>query len=546
MKKIAGLIVVIVLSFFMVRPLLGDGYFPVHDDTQIARVVVMGHALRQGQFPVRWVSDLGYGYGYPIFNFYGPLPYYVGGALSAAGASGIVATKFMMGLGLVLSGIFMYVAIADILGISAGILAATLYMYAPYHAVQAYVRGSVGEYWTLAFLPLIFWGLAKIHLNKQTSGVLIGAFGLAGLILSHTILGYVGGMFVGIYSIIVAFRGKRTALMLTLLGFGLSAFFWLPAISEMKYTNVASQVSATSYYHDHFVCLPQLWESPWGFGGSVVGCLDGLSFKLGKIHIVLAGLAMVLGLYFQIFRKKLMRATSMFGCIVFVLSVFFLLPISEPFWGIIPNFPFIQYPWRFLTFGIFGLSLVGATVVSYIPRSVYRGLIVILLVGLVIYVEGKRFAPQFSYKPLPLEFEQISDIQYRASKISDEYLPADVPRPLDVKDTVRDTIVPSGAYTLEVMFESDTYGKYGFHALDATRVVIHKAYFPGWKYWVNSVEQKPIIEHGLPSILIPKGESVAEIRFENTPVRTIGNVISLLSLGVLIYLYDRKNKKTIS
>jgi uncharacterized membrane protein len=67
------------LVFLQVRHLFADGFYPMHDDTQVSRVVVMGRALIHGQFPVRWVSDLGYGYGYPLFNFYGPLPYYVGG-----------------------------------------------------------------------------------------------------------------------------------------------------------------------------------------------------------------------------------------------------------------------------------------------------------------------------------------------------------------------------------------------------------------------------------------------------------------------------------
>ena len=87
MKFRIGLIIVVILSFFMIKPLWVNGYFPMHDDTQVARVVEMGRALRAGQFPVRWVSDLGYGYGYPIYNFYGPLPYYAGGALQAMGVT---------------------------------------------------------------------------------------------------------------------------------------------------------------------------------------------------------------------------------------------------------------------------------------------------------------------------------------------------------------------------------------------------------------------------------------------------------------------------
>ena len=108
MKKIIGCCIVFVLSIFAIRSLFINGYFPMHDDTQVARVVVMAKALSEGQFPVRWVSDLGYGYGYPIFNFYGPLPYYVGGAIHAIGIDSVVATKWMFGIGAVTAAISMW------------------------------------------------------------------------------------------------------------------------------------------------------------------------------------------------------------------------------------------------------------------------------------------------------------------------------------------------------------------------------------------------------------------------------------------------------
>ena len=92
-RHIFSLIVLLLLSFGAIRPLLAKGFFPMHDDTQVGRVIVMGKALRNGQFPVRWVSDLGYGYGYPLFNYYGPLPYYVGGFLYALGLPAVEATK---------------------------------------------------------------------------------------------------------------------------------------------------------------------------------------------------------------------------------------------------------------------------------------------------------------------------------------------------------------------------------------------------------------------------------------------------------------------
>src|SRR3989304_8222601 len=107
-KNIFPILIVLILSFFSIKPLLMSGFFPIHDDTQVARVYEMGKALSDGMFPVRWVSDLGYGYGYPIFNFYAPLAYYIGGFFNLIGFDALVATKIMFALGILLSGIFMY------------------------------------------------------------------------------------------------------------------------------------------------------------------------------------------------------------------------------------------------------------------------------------------------------------------------------------------------------------------------------------------------------------------------------------------------------
>ncbi len=545
MKKIAGLLIVLAASFLMIRSLFISGYFPMHDDTQVARVVVMGRALRAGSRSR--VSRARRRYGYPIFNFYGPLPYYVGGVLYALGLSGLTATKIMMGTGLVLAGVTMYLAIADISGISAGIFAAVFYMFAPYHGVQAYVRGAVGEYYALIFLPLILWGFWRIRSKKSTvSGILLGAAGTFGLIVSHTILGYVGMFLAGFAAIALSVHTAQWKKIWTvvLLGLGLSAFFWLPAIWEMKYTSVAGQINSGSNFRDHFVCLSQLWNSPWGFGGSAKGCLDGMAFKVGKEYLLI-GLAVLLAALAGFIRGKRERLLIAAGTVIFLVSVFFMLSISASVWNILPFFAYVQYPWRFLAFAIFGISLVVSQIVSLFRSTLLRFAVTSLCVGLLLFVEAKRFVPQYTYSRPEADFESAEDIRFRVSKISDEYLPPSVPRPSTARDIVHDTIPESALYTSEIRQLSDTYVKIAFQAQEPTMAKTNIAYFPGWQYIVNVTDTVPQIENGLPVITIPSGDSVVQMWFRNTPVRSIADIISLVSLGTCFYVYD-KRKKTIS
>ncbi len=544
-KYFTGIVIVIIVSLFALQSLIGSGYFPMHDDTQVSRVIVMGKALREGQFPVRWVSDLGYGYGYPLFNFYGPLPYYVGGGLYALGIDAVIATKMMFFIGAILAPILMYIAVAPFLGLVPAVIAAVFFMYAPYHAVQIYVRGAVGEYWAYAFVPLIFYGLWGIKNKVTDKAVVVGGIGLAGVIISHTIGGYIVvlGLVVCTILSLIAIGIKKMSMRdllplfgLISLGVGLSAFFWLPALAEKQFTAVEGMLWDSADFHDHFVCPSQLWNSAWGFGGSAKGCIDGMSFKLGKFHIMAA----IVGLLVWVStKKKEYKFIFMSGLIAFLFSVFMTLQISQSVWEIIPFSGYIQYPWRFLAFAAFGTSLLVSGIV-FIKKQIFRIGIGVIVLIMVVALNSKVFTPQYKYEKPSSYFENTQDLRFRVSKISDEYLPPQIPRPLSENDIVRGTIVSGQDIRVESEFESNTYDKYPVVARNKTEIIIKKAYFPGFRYLVNGKVQKPVIVNGLPHLIVPEGRSVVELFFDNTPVRSFANALSILTLLFLLYKYGKK------
>lgn len=542
-KHYWSLLLLIIFTYWTVKPLFAPGYFPMHDDTQVARVIVMGRALRNGQFPVRWVSDLGYGYGYPLYNFYGPLPYYVGGVLYAAGVDAVAATKMMMGAGMILSAVFMYALLQFLFGRMPGILAGVLYAYAPYHAVELYVRGAVGELWAYALLPLLFLGLfLGANPTRRKDGVWIGGLGLAGIILSHTISGYMTVVFyligLALYTLILLFKRQFHVLRITYhvslfaIGLGVSAFFWLPAIAEMGYTNVAGQIGVTANFRDHFVCIPQLWNSLWGFGGSVPGCIDGMSFKIGKLHIMLAILSAVLGLY----------SVPLF-VIIGIVSVFMALGISRGIWDFLPGFAYVQYPWRLLAAVAFSTSVLGGSVLFWIrQRWAKIGTFAILLIA-ILGLNAKLFTPQMTYDKPADFFESSEELSWRVSKVSDEYLPLSFQKPDSYQAVAREILASdrNRGLAVETEINTENYAKLHISSQTPMDVVLNRVYFPGWQYWVNGVRQHVRLANGLPVTALPGGGSVVEIRFSDTPVRTIGNILSILSVLWFLKDYGKKS-----
>lgn len=537
------------LSVAAVLPLTASGYFPMHDDTQVARVVEMGRSLSEGQFPVRWVRNLGYGYGYPIFNFYAPLPYYFGGALYALGVPALLATKIMFGVGVVAPAI----VIAWLLGFPAGIVAGSLYLFAPYHAVQIYVRGAVGEYWSLIFWPVILFVFTRWDsLHKYNRHVLLGSIGIGGVILSHTLLGYVTVLFIFagllLYWLIALFRGRFVKkdfllqLLAVWLGLGVSAFFWLPAFAEMGFTNVSGQISATAHYADHFVCVSQLWSSVWGFGGSAAGCVDGMSFMLGKIHILLAVLGAIV---WMVTRPKGSSGLFVAGLLCIGTGLFFVTEYSRGVWAVVPGFPYLQYPWRFLALVSLGISVSGSFITGMAPKGVMRWIVAVSAALLVAGMSVKWFTPQYSYTRISADFESEADIRWRVSKISDEYLPEDIIRPKDASQAVFGTIEADNSLLVRELENTAIRAHYSVISTQPGMLKINRAYFPGWRYYVDGEEVLPVIAHGLPGIQIGAGKSEISMAFTDTPVRVAGNVLSILSVivwGGLLYGKQRKTK----
>mgnify|MGYP001606165235 CR=1 FL=1 len=71
-------IVILFLGFVVSIPLLRSGYFSHQDDLQVIRLVEMRKCFADLQIPCRWGPVMGWGNGFPLFNFYGVSTYYLG------------------------------------------------------------------------------------------------------------------------------------------------------------------------------------------------------------------------------------------------------------------------------------------------------------------------------------------------------------------------------------------------------------------------------------------------------------------------------------
>lgn len=517
----------------------------------------MAKSFSVGQVPVRFATDLGYGYGYPIFNFYAPLAYYVGAFFLWFGATAITATKIILAIPILLSGIFMYILGRDLFGKYGGIVSATSYIYAPYHALDIYVRGDIAELWAYSFIPLVFYSAWKIAISTKRRFIFLGALAYGFLILSHNLSAFMASGFLlifVIFLILVSLREKHTnraynLIYFLLLGVLLSAFYWIPALAEMNYTNVLSQIGGGADFKDHFVCIHQLWSSPWGFGGSVAGCIDGMSFKIGKFSIILVGLAIfftallllrkMVDYWYVINPKGFVFVGAVLG---FLLSAFLTLEVSRPIWELIPAMAFFQYPWRFLLFVTFFSSILSGFCVWLFTKSVFIEYhskyfvysITGIVAGLIILSSYKLFEPQ------RITYRQNSDytaehaLNWDISKISDEYLPKHFEKPSrasEIPNVPVELLSEKGQIVSIIESPGFVFARL---KLDAqTEVRINKAYFPFWHVSIDGEEKNVIISGKGMVLKVPKGNHEILANLHSTLIESLSNAVSIIGLLIL-------------
>lgn len=530
----------------------------MHDDTQVARVHQMTQALGDGMFPVRWVQDLGYGYGYPIFNFYAPFPYYFGSIFAFVTSDVLLATKIAFITAIVLSAGTMYCFMRVFFPRTAAATAAVIYLYFPYHAVNIYIRGNLNEVFAYAFLPLVMLGFFKLYYLKPSASrlrnlqwILVTAVSCVLVVTSHNLTALMLGILLfALFIILIVFSNQKKQFLISMVSVGAitagaSAFYWVPALLEMQYTNVLSQVGGTADFRDHFVCIPQLWNSMWGFGGSGPGCVDGMSFKLGKLNII-ATIGAFIGIGYLLIRqtkqKFVLLQAALFGLLV--VSIFMSTSYSSVIWETVPVLEFLQFPWRFLNFVALCMSAVIGLLTYYIAqvfnKYIAAVVAIVLIIGTIV-LNGKLFAPQIYYHDRDAAYYSSNEyIRYDASSLTDEYMPQGFAKPGSAEDIPTNTIeVVAGQAEIRNVVHKTGYVSAHIDASTESTIHLNIAYFPAWMLYGNGEEISYQVNDRGMQVTLAQGQSVIEAKFVQTPLQKTANAVSVVTLIIILVITMR-------
>ncbi|HAS69150.1 MAG: hypothetical protein UV32_C0032G0003 [Candidatus Collierbacteria bacterium GW2011_GWF2_42_51] len=358
-------ILLIVLLLPSVSSLLQPGYFSMHDDLQVFRLFELNKCFQDGQIPCRWVPDGGFGYGYPLMQFYPPMPYYPMELMVMLGLGFFWPVKIMFILAFIFSGLGMYYLAKEFFGKWGGILSALFYVYAPYHSVDIYVRGAQNEAWGMVWFPFVLLYLYKLITKKfsWTTFILL-AVSLFGQLTSHNVMTMVFAPTAILWAIFWIIKTKnylsiKHLSLSGILGVGLSAFFFIPVVLEQKFVHVDSMMSGYFNYMAHYADINQMFLSRfWGYGGSTWGPEDNMSFSIGQFQWVVALIASAIAL-FQIRKQRVLSLMILMMVAFGFVYAFLAHGRSITIWNNLPLLQYAQFPWRLVALIVFYFSFVA-------------------------------------------------------------------------------------------------------------------------------------------------------------------------------------------
>jgi hypothetical protein len=270
-------------------------------------------------------------------------------------------------MAVVLSGFSAYLWLRRLAGSAAALVAAIVYMSAPYHlAFDLYQRFAFAELWAFVWLPLVLRG-AHTTVAGNRKAPLGLALAYAALVLTHLPTAMIFSPLALAYAFYCADRGVRVRRTLAVagamtLGVGLAAVYLVPALATQQNVSLSEmRVGRFSYIYHFLFYGPRfdadianiLIQQGWYAAVMMIACVA--AFILGSRILPMPEMRQV--------RFWMAIATLVFAM---------MLPIARPIWDLLPPLQAIQFPWRFNTLLTLAMAMLIALWMGAIKPQVSR------------------------------------------------------------------------------------------------------------------------------------------------------------------------------
>lgn len=514
----------------------------------LLRAVQLDSLLRQGVLYSRWAPDMALGYGYPFFNFYAPLSYYVAALLGLAGIGLQRAVIATFALATVAAGLAAYRLARDYFSPRSALVVAVAYAYAPYLGYDAFFRGNLAETLAWAFLPLALWAMGRLARWGGWCYLSITALAYAVVLLTHNV-------FALIFSPLLAGYGLVTVLTLSptpsrrrrlagvgaalLLGLGLTTFFWLPALVERVYVHSDRLlVPPVFVYWNSFIGWRELFAGPRVIHPDLLNPSPPRTLGLAPI---LLGLPALIGLWR--FRDRPRRVQVVFFAVALAAYAWLTTASSRFVWDSLPLVEYVQFPWRLLGPAGLCLAVLVAAAAELLPADWRGSLVAAVAISLLVVSDLFWLNPR--YCPVTERLTAAAIVNFErcthtiGTTAKGEYLPRTVEvLPEEVATTPLDSSgLPPG--TTVVQQDGVPIGAELIITATQPFTAIYNGFdYLGWRVTVDggAVPITPDVSYGRITFPVPEGVHRVSIRFGETGLRRVADLVSLACLALTVGL----------
>lgn len=528
-----------------------NGLLPDGNDLcyHIGRIEGIKDGLRDGQFPVYIYPEALNGYGY-LNCMYPSLFLYFPAILRLFGVSIVTSYKSLIFVSLLGMSLITYLSVKSIYpNRKAGLLVTLLYMLCPYHLVNVYARGALGEALAMIFLPLCIAGLYHVLLGDQKKWWML-SLGITGLLQTHILSTLLTGILCVIAGLIffsyIRKEKRWTAILKSVISvLLLNLWFLLPFL--YYYFNGGLWLSAleTTTYRERALAFSNLF--------SLYNSMDYRTLSLGLPIVVLTGICIVY-LCLKLKHKpappdRLTDFTCFLLCTGLVLAFFTLGDFNAWSFMELPCFDWlfknVQFPSRFLEHS--SLLLLAGGVISLFELKVldkYRRPIALILcaMSLLTVVPYQNYLNYYATKYDTASLSHINKLIGIPRGDYESIYPNEWRRePLDNELLVAESIQTTSPENISIngYCRQGTHTTFNYCATADCQIELPVQFYPGYIAYDETGSRLSITpsENQLISLnAVPDGISHSiTLKYQQHPLFILGVLISILYLlfGIL-------------
>ena len=310
---------------------------------------------RQGILYPRWAEWANWGYGEPRFVFYPPASWTLGAALGSI-VGWQAAPGAYIWLTLTAGGMAMWRLAREWLSPREAIAAAIFFAVNPYNLLVVYYRSDFAELLAVSLFPLLILGALRVTRNGWRGVPFLGLV-LAAIWLCNAPAAVIAAYSLALLLVVGATftRNVRPLLAGTTamaIGFGLAAFYILPAAFEQRWVQIAQVVSQNLRPEHNFI---------FAHGGDPEFIL--FNWKVSTLAL---GMMLITGICAVFVARRRREFPALWWMLLSVAAVssFLMFAPSQVFWRFLPKLQFVQFPWRWLdalsvAFAFFAAAALG-------------------------------------------------------------------------------------------------------------------------------------------------------------------------------------------